>query len=129
MGLSLNLAAAREVAVSGTCNLTVEQGATWSVTVTWEVDGSPVNLTNYSARMQVRTRHEASATLVSLTSAVGGGLTLGGVAGTIGIALSATATAALPAGGHVYDLEMVSGAGVVTRLLEGRFTVTPEVTR
>lgn len=115
--------------MSGTCNLTIEQGANWSVTVTWQINGAAVDLTNYSARMQVRTRHEATTTLLSLTSAVGGGLTLGGVAGTIGIALIATATAALPAGGHVYDLELVSGAGVVTRLLEGLFTVTPEVTR
>jgi hypothetical protein len=29
----------------------------------------------------------------------------------------------------VWDLELVSGAGVVTRLIEGNVVVSPEVTR
>lgn len=30
---------------------------------------------------------------------------------------------------YVYDLELVSGSGTVTRVLEGTFSLTPEVTR
>jgi hypothetical protein len=56
-------------------------------------------------------------------------LTLGGAAGTIVITLTATQTAALTAGNYVYDLELVSGAGVVTRLVQGNVTVTAEITR
>jgi hypothetical protein len=54
---------------------------------------------------------------------------LGGTAGTIALAAVATATAGLTAGQYVYDLEMVSGAGYVTRLVEGNFVVYAEVTR
>jgi hypothetical protein len=38
-------------------------------------------------------------------------------------------TAAITAGPYVYDLEMVSPASVVTRLIEGTIIVDPEVTR
>jgi hypothetical protein len=37
--------------------------------------------------------------------------------------------AAVTAKTYVYDLELVSGAGVVTRLVMGTFTVRREVTR
>ena len=40
----------------------------------------------------------------------------------------ASTLSTVPAGNHVYDIELVSGNSV-TRLLEGRFIVTPEVTR
>jgi hypothetical protein len=30
---------------------------------------------------------------------------------------------------YVYDVEITSGAGVVTRIMEGTVTVNPEVTR
>ncbi len=44
--------------------------------------------------------------------------------------ISATTTAALTAPfSGVYDLELVSAGGVVTRLLQGAATVSPEVTR
>jgi hypothetical protein len=38
-------------------------------------------------------------------------------------------TAAIEEGMYVYDLEITSGAGTVTRLMEGTVTVNPEVTR
>ena len=58
-----------------------------------------------------------------------GRITLGGVAGTVTLNLSATVTAAIPANQYAYDLELVSGSGQVTRLLEGFATVDAEVTR
>jgi hypothetical protein len=58
------------------------------------------------------------------------GITLGDAAGTITLSATATVTAALTAPfSGVYDLELVSGGGVVTRLLEGSATISPEVTR
>jgi hypothetical protein len=38
-------------------------------------------------------------------------------------------TAAIEEGMYVYDLEITSGSGTVTRVLQGNITVTPEVTR
>lgn len=105
-----------------------EQGATFSRTVTvTDSAGAAVSLSGYSARMKVRRTHSSSDVLVSLTSS--SGLTLGGAAGTIAILISATATAALSPVRAVYDLEIESGAGVVTRILEGDFVITAEVSR
>jgi len=112
---------------AGELNLAVEQGTTFSQTLTWKIDGTAVNLTGYTARMQARDDVTSSTTILSLTQAAG--LTLGGVAGTIIIALTATATAALVAGNYVYDLELVSSGGVVTRLVQGTLEVSAEVTR
>jgi hypothetical protein len=115
--------------MSGKLRLTIEQGATWEVVLTWGIDGAPVNLSGYSARMQARETHEATTTVLSLTSSPAAGITLGGALGTITLAMTATQTAALAAGKYVYDLELVSTNGEVTRLVEGTLTVTPEVTR
>lgn len=110
-------------------DLTIPAGATYSQTINWKT-GSPaafVNTTNYSARMQLRTSYSAASASLELTTA-NGRISLTN-AGVITLALTATETAALAAGRYVYDLEMVSSGGQVTRLLEGVVTVSPEVTR
>ena len=103
-----------------------EQGATFSRTVTVSLSGVALNLTGYTARMKVRPSVGSASTLLSLTS--GAELTLGGVAGTITILVSATATAALSPVFGVYDLEIVDSGGFVRRILEGKFLVVAEVT-
>lgn len=109
--------------------LTCYQGANFDYSFLWKVGtpAAPVNLTNYTARMQVREAADCPDTLLSLTS--GTGITLGGTAGSIYIEASSTATAALPSGYFVYDLEMIDNAGYVTRLVQGVFEVDDEVTR
>ena len=117
------------MALGNRFDITINQGATFELTVTWkDSTGAAINLTGYSARMQVRETYSSASTIVSLTN--GSGITLGGSAGTIAILISATTTAALTAPfSGVYDLELVSASGVVTRLLQGAATVSPEVTR
>jgi hypothetical protein len=117
------------MALGNRFDITINQGATYELTVTWKDSaGTAINLTGYSARMQVRETYSSTSTIVSLTN--GSGITLGGAAGTIAILISATTTAALTAPfSGVYDLELVSAGGVVTRLLQGAATVSPEVTR
>ena len=117
------------MALGNRFDITINQGATFELTITWKDSaGTAINLTGYTARMQVRETYSSTSTIVSLTS--GSGITLGGAAGTIAILISATTTAALTAPfSGVYDLELVSAGGVVTRLLQGAATVSPEVTR
>lgn len=119
---------------AGTLNLTIEQGATYRNTLTWKTGATvaaalPVNLTGYTARMQFRATPDDAVIVLSLTDVLSasGQLVLGGVAGTIQIHLTATATAGLSAGG-VYDLELVNGAEI-TRVVEGSYGVVPNVTR
>ncbi len=110
-------------------DLTIPAGATYSQTLNWKT-GSPaafVNTTNFTARMQLRTSYSAASASLELTTA-NGRISLSN-AGVITLSLTATETAALAAGRYVYDLELVSSGGVVTRLLEGVVTVSPEVTR
>ena len=114
--------------MAGVHNFLCEQGATFSRVITYQgSEGAPVNLTGYTARMQVRATTEDAAVLLSLTTE-NGGIALGGAAGTVTLLATATQTAAMPSGELVYDIELVSGA-VVTRLLQGCFVVDAEVTR
>ena len=88
----------------------------------------PVNLTGFTARMQIRETVESTAVLHSLTTE-NGGITLGGAAGTIALTISATDTAAFTFDTAVYDLEVVSGGGVVTEIASGAVLMNNEVTR
>lgn len=110
-------------------NITIEQGATFQLNLLWKGSNDvPINLTGYTARMQVRQKHTSDTALLNLTTE-NGGIVLGGAAGTIAVTAAATATDDLSVKTAVYDLELVSGGGVVTRLIEGCVTITPEVTR
>lgn len=111
----------------GTYNISITQGETVSRTLTWAIDSQPVNLTGYSARMQVRERVSSERILLELTT--GAGLTLGAEAGTVTISITDTVTAALTPAGCVYSLELTSPDGEVTPLLSGSFSVRAEVTR
>ena len=115
---------------AGIYDTEIEQGATLNISVTWKDSNStPINLTGYTARSQFRPTYQATTTVLSLTTE-NGGIALGGTAGTIQLTASATTTAALTAPSNgVWDLELVSAGGTVTRLLQGGYRVTPEATR
>lgn len=113
--------------------ITTQAGADYSeVFVMQNDDGSPVNLTGYIARMQVRRTYKSASPALSLTSP-SGGLVINGAAGTITVSVSNPQTAALCVDNdrtqYVYDLEVESGAGLVTKVSKGFFTVHPEATR
>jgi len=110
-------------------NILIDQGASFSRTITWnDSTGSPVNLNGYSARMQIRENVYSTSALITLNN--NNGIALGGSSGTIKIDLTDSQTGALPAILRgVYDLELISGAGIVTRLLQGTVSVYPQVTR
>jgi hypothetical protein len=112
-------------------NLTVEQGATFIRTFVWK-DGKnkPVNLTGYSAALQVReTAALSSPVLLELGSVPPEtGITLGGTAGTITIEISDETTAALTFKKGVYDILLTPSNGKNVRILQGSFTVSPAVT-
>jgi hypothetical protein len=112
----------------GLLNLTFSQGATWKLSMTYTSgDALPVNLTGFSARMQVRSSYASSTVALSLTDT--NGISLGGAAGTVQLLVPATTTAGIEAKQYVYDLELESPSQEVTRLVEGTLIVTPEVTR
>jgi hypothetical protein len=112
-----------------THNITIEQGATFRLNITWnDSNGSPINLTGYTARMQVRKKHTSPDPPLLTFTTENGAITLGGAAGTIAVVGLATLTDDVDVKTGVYDLELVNGTEV-TRLIEGAVTITPEVTR
>jgi len=109
--------------MSGKYNIVADQGATFNLNFTIATDGVALNLTGYTFAMQVRRSTNSSTTLLSLTSA-----TMTSV-GTVAVTVSAATMNDVPAGRWVYDIELTSSGGEVTRYLEGRFIVKAQVTQ
>tara|TARA_R110000772_G_scaffold202490_6_gene312820 strand:+ start:6434 stop:6796 length:363 start_codon:yes stop_codon:yes gene_type:complete len=105
-------------------NLYIDQGSNFTSTVTVEdANENAVNITNYTLRGQIRKSY-ASSTATNFTSTI-----TVAASGQFTIALSSIQTRDLKAGRYVYDVEVVSAAGVVTRVVEGQVTVNPRVTQ
>jgi len=104
-------------------NLIIDQGASYSTSIDiLDENNDPINLTTYTGSAQMR-KHYTSSNAASFS------VSLGGADGTLNLSLTANATANLAAGRYVYDVELTSNTGVVSRVLEGIVTVTPNVTR
>lgn len=117
-------------------DICIFQGATFSQTLYWEVGNppTPVNLSGYTAKLQVRSSHKSKVVILELSTS-NGRITLGTsgdyTTGAINLSISATDTAQLSicdGAKPVYDLEMTSGA-TVSRILQGNVIIAPEVTK
>lgn len=114
---------------AGTYNFIIEKGTTFTRSVTWtDSTGAAINLTGYTARMQGRATMDATTTIFSLTTPATGISIPTPASGTLVITLTDTQTSALPCGG-VHDLELISPTGTITRLFQGTFDISNEVTR
>lgn len=110
-------------------NLAIEQGATFRRTLTWQqANKRPVNLTGYTALLQVRETAAATGVLLSL-STENGGLTIAGSTGQITILITDEQSLALTFTSGVYDLLLMAPNGDRVRLIEGKVTVSPCVTK
>lgn len=110
-------------------HLVIDQGATLRDTFTYkDSDNEIVNLTGYSARSQIRSSYSSATTILDL-STEDETITITGATGTIAFDVPAATTEELTPGNYVWDLEIVDPAGVVTRIVGGTCTVTPEVTK
>ena len=127
-------------------DLKVTQGADFThVHTVRDSAGAAIDLSGYSARSAVRiSLGEGVGNVVLLSTgadADGGTLALGGAAGTVTFTMTAEQTTELY--GYIgipprpverlvyfiYDLELVTGSGVVTRPIEGRLILSREVTQ
>lgn len=107
----------------------IEQGATLDKSFVWkDSTGTIINLTSYTARMQIRSSVSAAAALLELTT-LNGRIIITGAEGKVRLLVPASDTAAITWKRGVYDLELISAAGVVTRLLSGGVEISKEVTR
>ena len=105
-------------------NLTIDQDADFTQTLTVkDSTGTVVDLTGQTVTSKVRKTH-LSTTSYSFTTAL-----VSATDGTCSITMTDTVTASLTEGRYVWDLTTTDSAGLVTRRIEGRVTVTPSVTR
>ena len=114
------------------------QGATFSMVITVkDANANVQNLTNYTARMQMRTSYDAASATVSLTTS-NGEISIVGAQGNLTLTLAAARTANIPVDltngkppktTYVYDLELIDNANNVSKLLYGDVNVYGEVTR
>lgn len=88
----------------------------------------PVDLTGFTARMQIRSDITSSTVLKELTTE-NAGITINNTLKTIILNISATDTATFTFSSAVYSLEMVSSAGIVTPFTAGTVSLIKEVTR
>jgi hypothetical protein len=113
-------------------NINIDQGSTHTFGITYnDSDGNPSDLSGYSGSLQVRTSYTATSANIVLTSSPAYGITIGGAGGTVDVRFLPADTQVLEnvKRAYVYDLEITSGAGAVTRLIEGTFLLLPEATR
>lgn len=109
--------------MSTKANLVIDQGTTFSTDLSLKDDnGDPLNLSGYTSNSQIRkwyTSKNAAATFSTSINVDSGSITL---------ALNANQTGNLVAGRYVYDVEITDGT-IISRIVEGIVTVTPQVTR
>lgn len=117
--------------MSGKVSLEIPLGTDWERTLLWSSDedgDNPVDLRNYTARMDIRRKPSSDSYLARLTTE-NGGITLGGLLGTIVLEISNEDTTAMGPGAAIGHLEMIDASDKVNRLLEVAFSLTQEVTR
>jgi len=103
----------------------VEKGATFVLALRLSDASGPMDLTGYSGRMQIRETMTSPDAALDITDA---DFTFDST-GHIRIEVDDARTTALTITSGVYDLEIVSPDSFVTRLLEGKVKVSPNVTR
>ena len=115
------------MAIAGIYNFTMDQGSTYTVQMVYlDPNGNPINLTGYTAKMQLRLQYGDPVAALTLTTE-NGGITINGPTGTINILATDEQTLVLQPTFYVYDLDILSG-GTIQRLVQGQVTVRPEVT-
>jgi hypothetical protein len=119
-----------------TPSISIKQGDTWTIQVNWynPIPGtkqpdltSPINITGYTAKVQMRSEPGAAGDpVLTLTSGVGGGLTVDGPAGGVSGKATPAQTALIPAGIWHWECEIDNGTDRHT-LVEQMIMVRPQV--
>ena len=110
-------------------DIIADQGATFLRTIFLKSSAKdPVALTNYTGRMHIR-ETVSDTDIIEAQTTANGRITIGAAAGSITILIPPADMEAIVSGIYVYDVEIESPAGEVARVVHGKFTVRPEVTR
>jgi len=129
---------------AGKYNFIIEQGSTFQLNLQYkDSNGDPVDLTDYTGRLQIRPSVQSDTVYLTLSSSLqsdGTGLNFSGsnndqppTSGSIGVIIASCTSSLLTFDGDAYyDLEIYSGSGdcpYTVRIIEGRVQLSKEVTR
>ena len=103
----------------------MEQGSTFQldITVTDPNTKLPMDLSTYTARSQARAAYTDAEPAFTFTCSAPSDQ------GRVILTLTDEATAAIPKGVYVYDVELVAANGNVYKVIKGKIRVTPEATK
>jgi hypothetical protein len=109
-------------------NITGYQGDYIQLTLNLkDSNGTALNLSGYQVRGQVRASYGSTGVLLDLNPTITNVLS-----GTMAININSYISADIPISDHVYDIERYP-SGILTgnsiKLMRGKFTILPEVTR
>lgn len=90
--------------------------------------GTAIDLSGYTVAMQIR-RFKASTDAIDTLGTDDGRIVMEPADGKFTLTFPHQITEAYPVAKLVYDIEITSGDGEITRVLEGSVTVSGEVTR
>ncbi len=107
-------------------NISITQGENYDLVAgITNASGQPVNMSGYNVRGQVRYSYGSTGVMLNLAPDI-----VSEASGIIQISLTPSETAVLPVTVAVYDIEKYSeNDAVVNKILNGTFTINPEVTR
>lgn len=112
-----------------------DQGTTIIRVLTWKRNNAPegqppsyepVDLSGYEGRMEIRDR--IGGNLLHRIDTATNTMVINGPEGAISFEIDAVTTAGWTWRNAVYDIELISPDGRVTRLLQGTIALSPEVT-
>ena len=111
---------------AGRYNITIINGTTFTLAPIWLVDNLPVDLTGYTADMQVR---DVSNNLVVELSTANGKAVISPALGQTTFTLTPTQTSAanLPVGNYTYAFNLTDGSSNTYQILNGAFVVQASV--
>lgn len=105
-------------------NLVIDQGTDFQAKIDLtDTDDGAFDLSGYTVFSQMRKNYAASSAAATFATQHNDDQ------GQITLSLTNTQTNVLDPGRYLYDVEIVSGAGTITRVVEGIVTVTPGITR
>lgn len=130
--------------IAGVYNITIEQGSTFGRLISIEQPDLATDptgqtfenfdLSGFAARMHIRRTIDTPTPMITLTTENGRIAINPNIAGAptrnneISLMITAADTATITTSG-VYDLEIISAGGTVSKVIRGDVTLIPEVTR
>lgn len=130
--------------IAGVYNITIEQGSTFGRLISIEhpdIEADPTgqtfenfDLSGFTARMHIRRTVDSATPMITLTTENGRILINPDVVAAptrnneIELSITAADTSTITSSG-VYDLEIISAGGIVSKVIRGDVTLVPEVTR